>query len=120
LSGPAQRVARLWIWRGKEREAGHLEEYEVPYQEGASVLDALVWIRTHVDPSLAVRYSCTNANVCKECTVLIDGRVAFACTTRVGAEPIAVAPLPGKRIIRDLVTDIVPPLEHLTNLSKDK
>lgn len=120
MSGSEERVARLRIWRGQGREAGHSEEYEVPNGVGGSVLDALVWIRAHVDPSLAVRYSCTNANVCKECTVLIDGRVAFACTTRVGAEPMTVAPLPGKRLIRDLVTDIVPPLEHLTHLSMDK
>jgi succinate dehydrogenase/fumarate reductase-like Fe-S protein len=37
------------------------------------VLDGLLWLRREVDPSLAIRFSCINANVCKECTMLIDG-----------------------------------------------
>ena len=50
------------------------------------MLDALIWVRRACDPSLAIRYSCINANVCKECTIAIDGRVAYACTTRLRAD----------------------------------
>ncbi|HWD59989.1 MAG TPA: 2Fe-2S iron-sulfur cluster-binding protein, partial [Stellaceae bacterium] len=66
------------------------------------------------DPSLAIRYSCINANVCKECTMAIDGRVAYACTTRLAAgAAMVLEPLPGKRVLRDLVTDTRPPREKL-------
>ena len=119
MSGPDGSVARLRIWRGEQRETGHFQEYRVPYRAGASVLDALIWIRAHVESGLAVRYSCTNANVCKECAVRINGRVAYACTARLGAEPITLEPLPSKRLIRDLVTDIIPPGERLSDLSRD-
>ena len=57
------------------------DEFAVPFEDGATVLDALVWIRANRDQSLAVRYSCINANVCKECTIAIDGVVDYACTT---------------------------------------
>ncbi|MGH7100684.1 MAG: 2Fe-2S iron-sulfur cluster-binding protein, partial [Stellaceae bacterium] len=82
--------------------------------EGATVLDALLWVRAHRDPSLAIRYSCINANVCKECTIAIDGRVAYACTTRLRADAVmTLDPLPGKMQVRDLVADTVPPREKL-------
>ena len=78
---------------------------------GATVLDALIWMRAHRDPSLAIRYSCINANVCKECLIAIDGEVGYACTTRLrrrcgdGARPVARqaaycaiwSPRPGRR-----------------------
>jgi succinate dehydrogenase/fumarate reductase-like Fe-S protein len=105
----ATRTARLRICRG-----GHYDEFAVPFEEGASVLDALLWIRAHRDPSLAIRYSCINANVCKECTIAIDGRVDYTCTTRLVADRLTTLdPLPGKRQLRDLVTDTVPPREKL-------
>ncbi len=119
MSSSDESVARLRIWRGEHRETGHFQEYRVPYHPGASVLDALIWIRSHVESGLAVRYSCTNANVCKECAVRINGRVEYACTTRLGTEPTTLEPLPSKRLIRDLVTDILPPGERLSDLSVD-
>jgi succinate dehydrogenase/fumarate reductase-like Fe-S protein len=102
-------IARLKIRRGDRIEA-----FEVPFEPGASVLDALIWLRAHRDPSLAFRYSCINANVCKECTIAIDGKVDYACTTRLVADrAMSLEPLPGKRVLRDLVTDTVPPREKL-------
>jgi succinate dehydrogenase/fumarate reductase-like Fe-S protein len=78
------------------------------------VLDALMWIRTHRDASLAIRYSCINANVCKECTIAIDGTVRYACTTRLVAGRVMVLdPLPSKTQLRDLVTETRPPRERL-------
>ena len=110
-----QRIARLRIRRGSGSGPGHYEEFAVPFEDGATVLDALVWVRTHRDPSLAVRYSCINANVCKECTIAVDGNVVYACTTRLVADrPVVLDPLPGKRQLRDLVCETRPPRERLT------
>lgn len=108
------KAARLKIRRGSSEEPPRYEEIEVPFEDGATVLDALIWIRTHRDPSLAIRYSCINANVCKECTISVDGAVAYACTTRLLEGPVMVLdPLPGKRHLRDLVTETRPPRERL-------
>ena len=108
------KTARLKIRRGAPGEPPRYDEYLVPFEEGASVLDALIWVRTHRDPSLAIRYSCINANVCKECTIAVNDVVVYACTTRLIAGPVMVLdPLPGKRHLRDLVTETRPPRERL-------
>ncbi len=103
----------LHIARGAPDEACYMESHDVPYRAGMSVLDAIMWIRGHVDSSLAIRYSCINANACKECMVLVDGKTQYACTARLDPGGATVEPLANKRLIRDLVTDIVPPKERL-------
>jgi succinate dehydrogenase/fumarate reductase-like Fe-S protein len=106
-------TAKVRVARGVAGEATRYDSFDVPFEDGASVLDALVWIRGHVDCSLAFRYSCINANACKECMMRIDGRTQYACTARLGTGGATIEPLPNKRLIRDLVTDIVPPKERL-------
>ena len=108
------KTARLKVRRGGEGDAPHYDEFAVPFEDGATVLDALVWVRTHRDPSLAMRYSCINANVCKECTIAVDGKVTYACMTRLDDNRTMVLdPLPGKRQLRDLVTETRSPRERL-------
>ena len=106
-------TAKLRIPRGGSGEAKREETYEVPFEPGQSVLDGLRWIRSHCDPTLAIRYSCTSANTCKECMVAVDGKTVYACTARLEAREMRVAPLPNKALIRDLVTEIAPPDERL-------
>ena len=55
----------------------------------------------------------TNANTCKECMLRIDGKTVYACTARLHEGAIKVEPLPNKRLLRDLVTEIAPPDERL-------
>ena len=107
-------TARLRIARGSGDEPPRYEEFAVPFEDGATVLDALIWVRAHHDPSLAIRYSCINANVCKECTITVDGAVVYACTTRLIVDRAMVLdPLPGKKRLRDLVSETRPPRERL-------
>ena len=107
--------ARLRVRRGTADEpATRYQEFAVPFESGATVLDALIWIRAQQDASLAIRYSCINANVCKECLIAIDGVVGYACTTRLCSDTVmTLEPLPGKPILRDLVTEIRSPRERL-------
>ncbi len=84
----------------------------MPFESGQSVLDGLRWIRVHRDATLAIRFSCINANACKECIVDLDGRAVYACTARLETREMILKPLPNKRIIRDLVTEIAPPAEQ--------
>jgi succinate dehydrogenase/fumarate reductase-like Fe-S protein len=106
-------TARLRIFRGTSPDAGRWEEHEVPFEPGQSVLDGLRWLRAQRDPSLAVRFSCINANACKECMIELDGRTVYACTARLEAREMRLAPLSNKRLVRDLVTEIAPPGERL-------
>ena len=107
------RVTQLRVWRGSARDDGVYETYEVPFEEGMSVLDALRWIRAWRDSSLAIRYSCINANACKTCMALVDGVVEYTCTARLHESCTTVEPLPKRPVIRDLVTDTTPAEEKL-------
>jgi succinate dehydrogenase/fumarate reductase-like Fe-S protein len=106
-------VATLKIWRGSARDSGQWDSYQVPFEEGQSVLDGLRWLRINRVPSLAIRFSCINANACKECMIQLDGETVYACTARLEPREMTLAPLPNKKLIRDLVTEIAPPSERL-------
>jgi len=107
-------VARLKVWRGSDKTAGRWETHEVPFEPGQSVLDGLRWIRVNRDPSLAIRFSCINANACKECMIELDGATVYACTARLEPREMTLAPLSNKKLVRDLVTEIAPPAERLS------
>ena len=106
--------AELFIFRGTACTAPKFETFNVPFQQGASVLDALIWINDNVDETLSFRYSCINANACKECMMLIDGEVEYACLKKLQEKKSKLQPLPNKKLIKDLVTDIVPPKEKFS------
>ena len=95
------------------RRGEGFESFEVPFEPGQSVLDGLRWIRVHRDPGLAIRFSCINANACKECMMQLDGKTVYACTARLAEREMLLEPLPNKTLIRDLVTEIAPPDERL-------
>jgi succinate dehydrogenase/fumarate reductase-like Fe-S protein len=106
-------IAELLIVRAAPGEPARTERFAVPFEPGQSVLDGLRHIRAQHDPSLAIRFSCINANACKECMMLLDGKVVYACTARLEPREMVLAPLPNKTLLRDLVTEIAPPDERL-------
>ena len=111
-------TATLKIWRGQHRTADRWDSFTVPFEHGQSVLDGLRWIRVNQDPTLAFRYSCLNANACKECMMELDGETVYACTARLEPRDMTVAPLPNKKLVRDLVTEIAPPAERFVGKEK--
>jgi succinate dehydrogenase/fumarate reductase-like Fe-S protein len=101
-------IASLVIRRGQD-----WQRFEVTFERGQSVLDGLRRVRAEQDPSLAFRFSCINANACKECMIELDGKVVYACTARLEPREMRLAPLSNKRLLRDLATEIAPPDERL-------
>jgi succinate dehydrogenase/fumarate reductase-like Fe-S protein len=97
--------ARLRVRRGTALENGRYDEFDVAFEDGDSVLDGLVRVRMTSDPDLAFQFSCFNANVCKECAMLIDGRVEYACIAKLVPGVIQIDPIPNQRILRDLLID---------------
>lgn len=106
-------VAKLKIRRGSRGEPARWQTFDVPFEPGQSVLDGLRWLRINKDPTLAMRFSCINANACKECMMQIDRETTYACTTRLEPRVMTVEPLDNKMLVRDLVTEIAPPQERL-------
>jgi succinate dehydrogenase/fumarate reductase-like Fe-S protein len=105
-------VATLKIWRGDDRKSGRWESHDVQFERGQSVLDGLRWVRANRDATLAIRFSCINANACKECMIEIDGKTVYACTARLEPRVMILSPLSNKTLVRDLVTEIAPPGER--------
>ena len=71
------------------------------------VLDALIWIKNKVDPSLTFRRSCREG-VCGSCAMNMDGTNWLACTRFISdmGTPATIYPLANMRIIKDLVPDL--------------
>jgi succinate dehydrogenase/fumarate reductase-like Fe-S protein len=113
MSDGMLKKAVLTVRRGAPGEAAQAQSWEVPFDQGQTVLDALRWIRVHADPTLAFRYSCISANACKECMMRVDGKTVYACLTRLETREMLVEPLSKKDLVRDLVTAIAPSDERL-------
>ena len=94
---------QLRIERVDDAGEHRTEVHDVPEEPGMTVLDALSWVREHVDPSLAVRYSCRSANACKTCLAVVNGERTYTCTYPAVGE-VAVSAIPNKAVLRDLVT----------------
>jgi len=95
-----------------------IQEYKVPVYRGLTVLDALIWIKENLDPTLSMRYSC-RMGVCGSCGMLINGMPRLACQTQVlklleenHSDIVEVAPLPGYPVVRDLIVDMTRLIEN--------
>jgi len=105
----ATRVKTFEIYRyDPDTDANpRLETFDVDLDDcGPMVLDALVWIKNKVDPTLAFRRSCREG-VCGSCAMNMDGTNWLACTRFISAmsAPATIYPLSNMRIIKDLVPD---------------
>ena len=83
------------------------QEYEIPVESDWKVLDAVNYIKDHVDPSLSHRWSCRMA-VCGSCGMMVNGEPKLTCKTALSeySGHISIEPLANFPIVRDLVVDI--------------
>ncbi len=95
----------LKITRGNPEAGQEAISYTVPYADGMSLLDAVLWVQEHQDESVVVRYSC-HAGKCKECIANVDGRPKYLCMTKASPDStVELSPLSARPWIRDLVTE---------------
>lgn len=80
------------------------QEYRVPFRDGFTVMDALLYIYENLDHSLAFRASC-QAGLCMACLFQIDGRVDCSCKTYLRSA-MKLEPPKDKKVIRDLVVEM--------------
>jgi succinate dehydrogenase / fumarate reductase, iron-sulfur subunit len=107
---PATKLREYRIYRYDPDGEGNprVDTYFVDTEAcGPMVLDALIWIKNTIDPTLTFRRSCREG-VCGSCAMNIGGQNGLACTK--GADEyrgaIAVYPLPHMPVIKDLVPDL--------------
>lgn len=75
---------------------------------GPMVLDALLYIKNTIDPTLAFRRSCREG-VCGSCAMNIGGRNTLACTHGHAETPgkaVTISPLPHAPVVKDLIPDL--------------
>ncbi len=74
---------------------------------GPMVLDAVVWIKNNIDPTLTFRRSCREG-ICGSCSMNIDGMNTLACTKSMDDVKgvINIYPLPHMKVMKDLVPDL--------------
>ena len=90
-----------------QKSGSHHDRFEVPYKRWTTVLDALLYVKSYIDTSVAIRYSCRMAS-CGSCGMKINGIPRLACYTKISeleSSTIECEPLSNFPIIRDLVTD---------------
>lgn len=85
-----------------------MDNYSVDLDDcGPMVLDALIWIKNKIDPTLTFRRSCREG-VCGSCAMNIDGTNTLACTKDMAhvTGTIRIYPLPHQPVVKDLVPDL--------------
>jgi len=106
---PELREYKIYRWNPDDGENPRVDTYYVDTADcGPMILDALIWIKNKIDPTLTFRRSCREG-VCGSCAMNIDGMNTLACTRgmdEVKSAAIKVYPLPHQPVVKDLVPDL--------------
>ncbi|MFN3975586.1 MAG: succinate dehydrogenase/fumarate reductase iron-sulfur subunit [Aquificaceae bacterium] len=102
-------VLRLKIRRQREKGNPYYQSFQIPYEEGMTLLMALQRIKEEIDPTLSFRHFC-RAGICGTCALMVNGFPKLACKEQVlpyvlFGEEITIEPLRNFEVIRDLVVN---------------
>ncbi|MEX3955681.1 succinate dehydrogenase/fumarate reductase iron-sulfur subunit [Trinickia sp. EG282A] len=109
MSTIVEPVLQVDVWRGDEH--GRFQRFEVPRKESQTVLDVVIHIQRHVDPTLSYRFAC-RVGMCGSCAMTVNGRARWTCRTHVSkvvahaGAVLEVAPLNHLPVIKDLAVDM--------------
>jgi len=103
-----EREYRIYRYNPENGANPRIDTYFVDVEDcGPMVLDALIWIKNKIDPTLTFRRSCREG-VCGSCSMNIDGTNWLACTRGMDEikGTVRVYPLPHMPVVKDLVPDL--------------
>ena len=84
----------------------YFQDFDVEYESGMTVLDALLHIQDKYDSSLAFRWECRGGQ-CGSCAVKVNSIARIACRTKVERdEELILEPMEKMPVIKDLVVDL--------------
>jgi len=106
----ATNVKRFKVYRYDPDSGSNprVDTYDVDLDTcGPMVLDALIKIKSEIDPTLTFRRSCREG-ICGSCSMNIDGGNTLACIKAISdvKGDVKVYPLPHMEVIKDLVPDM--------------
>jgi fumarate reductase iron-sulfur subunit len=104
---PDERTIEIEVlrYRPEQDTVPFFQSYHVPFTEDMSILQALQYIKDHLDGTLSFRWSCRMA-ICGSCGQMIDGVPKLGCKTFLRdyfPGKVRVGPLEHFPIERDLV-----------------
>jgi len=102
------REFRIYRWNPDDDANPRIDTYYIDMGDcGPMVLDALLWIKNKIDPTLTFRRSCREG-ICGSCAMNIDGVNTLACTKDMASikSTIKIFPLPHLPVVKDLVPDL--------------
>jgi succinate dehydrogenase / fumarate reductase iron-sulfur subunit len=103
-----EREYRIYRYNPEDGKNPRIDTYFVDLEDcGPMVLDALIWIKNKIDPTLTFRRSCREG-VCGSCSMNIDGTNGLACTRGMDEikGTVRIYPLPHLPVVKDLVPDL--------------
>jgi succinate dehydrogenase / fumarate reductase, iron-sulfur subunit len=102
------REFKIYRWTPDDDQNPTIDTYELDMDKvGPMVLDALIYIKNEVDPTLTFRRSCREG-ICGSCAMNIDGGNTLACLkpTAEVKGAVNIYPLPHMPVVKDLVPDL--------------
>ena len=102
------RKLEIYRWNPDDDKNPEIDTYYIDMDScGPMVLDALIKIKSEIDPTLTFRRSCREG-ICGSCAMNIDGTNTLACLCGMDdiKGDIKVYPLPHTEVIKDLIPDL--------------
>lgn len=110
-NGKRPKTFKVYRWSPDDEELPRMDEYVIDLDQcGPMVLDAIIYIKNHVDSTLTFRRSCREG-ICGSCAMNIGdghGTNTLACTKAIDdfKGDITIRPLPHMPVVKDLVPDL--------------
>jgi len=97
----------IYRWNRESGQNPRIDKYYIDKTKlGPMVLDALMFIKNEIDPTLTFRRSCREG-ICGSCSMNINGTNTLACLKPLQNESsIDIFPLPHMKVVKDLVPDL--------------
>lgn len=110
---------RLKIFRydPKKEDQPYYQTYEVKFNPLDRLLDCLNRVRWEQDPTLSYRWSCGHG-ICGSDAMRINGICGLACQKLAKdlGEEVLLEPLPGFKVLKDLIVDLSPFFEKYRSI----
>ena len=99
-------VFNIYRWNRDDNKNPRVDKYFVDKKNlGPMTLDALMFIKNDIDPTLTFRRSCREG-ICGSCSMNVNGTNTLACLKPIEGKEINIYPLPHMRVLKDLVPDL--------------
>tara|TARA_X000000950_G_scaffold284020_2_gene386224 strand:- start:308 stop:1081 length:774 start_codon:yes stop_codon:yes gene_type:complete len=102
------KMVEVYRWERDSGKKPRIDKFIVDADKcGPMVLDALIYIKNNLDPSLTFRRSCREG-ICGSCSMNVDGTNTLACLKpfEKNSRSVKIYPLPHMKVIKDLVPDL--------------